>query len=54
MPQVKQINTNTYQYLCECGAEITLHQDFPIKRAVKCWKCGKKDADAYNKGEIKK
>ena len=49
MPKVKQIGTNSYQYTCECGAELELHQDFPVKRVVKCWKCGKKDADEYDK-----
>jgi predicted SprT family Zn-dependent metalloprotease len=43
MPKVKQIGTNSYQYICECGAEIELHQDFPLKRAIKCFQCGKKD-----------
>jgi hypothetical protein len=43
MPKVKQIGTNSYQYTCECGAEITLHQDYPLKKPIKCFQCGKKD-----------
>lgn len=43
MPKVKQIGTNSYQYTCECGAEITLHQDFPLKKAIKCFQCVKKE-----------
>jgi len=43
MPKVKQIGTNSYQYTCECGAEIILYQDFPPKKLFKCFECIKKD-----------
>lgn len=42
MPQVKQISSNKYQYLCECGAEITLETDMPFKKPIRCFVCGKK------------
>jgi predicted SprT family Zn-dependent metalloprotease len=52
MPKVKQIGTNSYQYQCECGAEITLHQDFPLKKAIKCFQCGKKDELEREKNHV--
>jgi predicted SprT family Zn-dependent metalloprotease len=48
MPQVKQISQNKYQYLCECGAEITLETDMPFKKPIRCFSCGKK-AEEENK-----
>jgi len=54
MPKVKRINATTYQYQCECGAEIELITDMPVKRLPKCFKCGKKQEMIMDKSENKK
>lgn len=54
MPKVKHPSKDTYIYECECGAEITLHTDMPVKRLIKCFKCGKKDEVEWEKHYAKR
>ena len=45
-----------YEYICECGATVTLYQPEPITRAVKCFNCQESISDFFkrNKVEFKK